>query len=201
MNLFGLLFLALLVLGLLALLPLFYLPWWGSLIYLLVLGYAVRRGVPALLKQAFMLPFRLKGGALRGAGAVVERVQAAWPPTSDQAGPAEERNWDWYSVELRVVPAGSTSTPFKLWEPGELVLAPAGTKRVGADDEPLGRVATVELWHDDAWHTDEGEKYPGEQRLKLLVGVPADTRAARLRYYFEVFGDLAFPGVLETSAS
>lgn len=56
------------------------------------------------------------------------------------------------------------------------------------DDAAVGAVLDVEVWDDGAWIEDEGMKYSGPQRVKLLAGVMDGVRACRFRYYFEVFG-------------
>ena len=68
-----------------------YLPWWLLLAIVVGIGLLLRYGVPFLLKQLFMLPFKAKGKALAGATIQVHSVKSApFPSASD----SEQSYWD-----------------------------------------------------------------------------------------------------------
>lgn len=106
----------------------------------------------------------------------------------------------WYHVDATITPREPTGRGFTLWEPSELVLVGPEAKSAATleemedADEDGGQVREVEIWREGAWGADEEGKYGGPQRVRLLIGLPQGMRRGRLRYYFEVFGDvIEFP--------
>jgi hypothetical protein len=55
------------------------------------------------------------------------------------------------------------------------------------------RFLLVKVTAGGAFADDEAGKYEGEQRSRLQRDVRAGVREAQIRYYFEVFGSVAFP--------
>jgi hypothetical protein len=190
----------------------------GLLLVILVasaLAWLARALFPLLLSRLFMLPFRAKGAVLRGARVTVHSVELADTGESraetvidadtgtSYLVPAEGGNREnldpslsWYWVEATITPTGPTG-PFTLWEPGELVLAgeKARSGSMTGLDEP-GMIAQYRLWQDGRWTDDHVGKHGGEQRLRLLIGVPPGATRVRLRYYLEILAPIDLPPVI-----
>ncbi len=171
------------------------------------------------LRRAFVTPFLMKGSVLREARVEVHSAAPSEPPApeadeetgsegQDAAYDSEDNEDDyvhvpvewpsWYQVELAITPAPPTGRGFQLWEPGELALAgPDAVSGKGLDDlddeESAGEIRQVLIFQDGDWQEDEGMKYGGAQRLRLLLGVPEGQQRVRLRYYLEVFGEIDLP--------
>lgn len=170
------------------------------------------------LMRVFMSPFKAKGAVLKNAKAEVHSVQTAARPLDrpalehrrndgddedfdeddeddfdehdEEGGPAAEEPRDYYQVEVTVTPYAPTGA-FKLWEPGELQLVKPGIGWDDADD--TCEVYETEIWRDGQYYPDEGMKYGGELRVRLLIGVKPGTRKLEFRYYFEPFGEVVLP--------
>jgi hypothetical protein len=174
-----------------------FLPWWGLLA---LFGGAVLAGVLAVklsLPRLLKAPFKAKGAVLRGATAQVHSVERAEAPADNpddgrkRVAPGEPR--EHYLVDVTITPRPATGA-FALWAPGELVVVGPGARAEEPEaDESAGEVCVVEVEHDGQFEVDSGMKYLGPQRLRLLVATPPGQRRLRLRYYFEVFGDVALP--------
>jgi len=159
-----------------------------------------------MLRKAFEAPFAAKGAVLRDAGVVVHSVTPTTAPPEnpdepededEERSPAPDLPCAWYLVELTISP-GPTIGPFQLWEPGELILTgPEARSSRNMGDLEDHQFELREIWIQDGvgWSEDDGSKYAGEQRLRLLIGAPTTTRQARLRYYFEVFGTIDLPAL------
>jgi len=185
----------------------------GVVLGLVILVMVVKRLAGFALRAAFTAPFKMKGQVLSGATAVVHSVEPSEAPVypveedEESDGEIEEDDGEedepspseWYRVDVTITPQ-TQATPFQLWEPGELVLAKPGSDAMD-DDDTGSQVAEVELWRDGAWIADEEGKYPGEQRLRLLVGVTPGAERLCFRYYFESFGEVRFPKPLAGVAS
>lgn len=169
----------------------FWLPWWGFLLVLVGLSLALfgagRWLIGRLGARIFEVPFRAKGAVLNNAQAEVHSVRRV------QAVQGEEGEGDaWYEVDVTITPR-PTAGPFQLWEAAELMVLPARKSR--RDGFPEGRgVRSLEVQSDGRFQPDEGLKYPGPQRLRFQVPVPADWgRDLAFGYYFSVFGKLTLP--------
>ena len=172
-----------------------------------------------LLQRALTAPFKAKGAVLRDAALEVHSVTPAeapaqeYDPEDDPDYPAddpdgivdpEETGMDeeepeavpltWYHLDVTITPREPTG-PFTLWEPWELTLAgpdaQAGTSTdLGDLEDYRGEIAEIQICDEGRWQVDEVGKYGGPQRLLIHAGVPTETRRVRLRYYFEVFGEI-----------
>ncbi len=218
-------FFVLLLVAVLMGLAVYFLPWW------LVLGAVVVGAVAAwllrgrlfnfLLTRLLMIPFRLKGRALRNATVEVHSIRPTAAPPEDAAEMAtvdEEDETepsgppvplDYYEVEATITPKPSDG-PFMLWEVGELLLVAPGRRWDDEDDSAV--IRSIECWlapgeefdddEDDSaqpvpadgrYVQDTGYKLPGPRRLRFLVGVKPGVRELAFRYYFEQFGRLQIP--------
>src|SRR5262249_39345629 len=101
----------------------------------------------------------------------------------------------YYRLDVTITPRPPTGQGFRHWEPGELMLAPADAK-VGPDSDDSDNVglASVEILQDGRFVSDEGMKYLGPQRLRVVFGLePGAARRLKCRYYFETFGEFSVP--------
>jgi len=152
-----------------------------------------------ILKRFFLSPFIAKGTVLHNAAVRVRSITAAPAPmrstrekTTDFDTKDEEPR-DWYLLDVTITPQESGGEVTH-WEPGELVLVALDAKPddINETGSTLGRVHAVEVWQNGGWQADNGGKYEGPQRLKLLVAVQPDAQRMRFRYYLEIFGELDF---------
>lgn len=174
-----------------------FLPWWALLVGLVLLVALLKLLGGRILEAVFKAPFKVKGKTLRGATAVVHSVEPAAPPAAsedeDPEPDAGDGEGSWFTIDVTIQPVPNDG-PFPVWEPGELVLAPPDA-RPDDTDEDVGHVHNLEIFQDGQWAADEACKYPGEQRLRLLVKVRPGVTQARFRYYFELFGDVRLPAL------
>ena len=190
--------------------------WSGLLVYLLILvllSALAKRLVVRGIQRAIFSPFMAKSAVLKEAGVRVHSVAPAprphkphefiegdgheeWEEVDDTTQLREYENCDFYYIDVTITPAPPAGNAFQLWEPGELMLVSGDTYGInpGADDDnDFGLVEDVMVWQNGDWTVDEIGKYEGPQRVRLHAGVPPGADKARLRYYFEVFGEINFP--------
>ncbi len=190
-----------------------YLPWWGILLALagkaLALYLGFKYAFQRILTSLLMIPFKAKGGVLKGATTVVHAIEAAEAPPSrrDDSHEDEELNSEvdspqtpalprtYYRLDVTITPRPPTGRGFQFWEPGDLMLIPANTKvTFESDDDDTAEVAEVELFQDGQFGPNEGTKYFGPQRLRILFGLaPGAPGRLKFRYYFETFGEFPMP--------
>lgn len=189
---------------------------WGGLavmaLLIVVAAMIIKRLAVKALQSLMTSPFKIKGAVLKNADVRVHGVTPTAAPTGqvidarvddddqhsahglDDFAPAE---LNWYHMDVTITP-GQSSGPMTMWEPGELVLAsPLARGGDLAELEALDEVGSVrglQIWEDGGWQEDEGYKFGGPQRLRLLAGVKPGIRQVKLRYYFEVFGSIEIPG-------
>jgi hypothetical protein len=177
-----------------------YVPYWlgGGLIgFYFVMKYIVIGLIGKwLMFKIFTAPFRVKGKALQGATCQLHGHEWTEKPARPEGEP-EDEDEDTPNVPLRYVWLDVSITPqertqgFTHWEPGELALAPASLKYTGLDDmEKCFTVHDIKIVVDGQEMTEEGMKYHGPQRLRMLFGVPLDQDRFKFVYYFEQFGEL-----------
>lgn len=192
------------------------LGWSGLLVYLLVLvliGAIAKRLVVKGIQRAILSPFMAKSAVLRNAGVRLHSVTPAsrphrphefiegdgqedWEEVDDTTHLHQYDNYDFYHVDVTITPQPDASATFQLWEPGELLLVDGNTQSItpgNDEDNDFGLVEDVMVWQNGDWAVDEIGKYEGPQRVRLHVGIPPNAQNARLRYYFEVFGEIEFP--------
>ncbi len=168
-----------------------YLPWWGILAFFVGI-YAFGKFLgPWIARLILMRLFGSKSKALRNAKAEFSAVQAITRSDADDTRPH-------YELEVAVTPLVDATAQFQLWEPGELRFVPPGTPRVGSvrdgTDEPdVVEVVNLEVYRDGKFEKEEGLKYSGPQRLKLIIATQPGVNALMLRYYFEDFAQLQLP--------
>jgi hypothetical protein len=194
-------FLAFVLLGIASTAGLRLLPWWGvaALFAGLVLAAlaSIKWVLPRVLPRILMAPFKAKGAVLRGATVKVHSIVHAPAPPADvlpeDDDPVSSAPGDYYEVDMTVSPRAANGA-FALWEPDELRLAgPDETADVPDSDETAGRIWAVQIRRDGGFEPAAGMKLDGRQRLRLLISAPDAQRRLRLRYYFELFGDIALP--------
>jgi hypothetical protein len=180
-----------------------YLPWWALLlgaVGLIVIGKFV---VKRLFFKLLLKPFQLKGAVLKGATAEVHSVSAV-PPSRDESASSEPSPKPCYAVDVTITP-GSSNTPFGAWEPGELRLVLPESKvdpspDAPSDEDDTCEIQKVEVQQEGNFQPDEGFKFPGPQRLRLLIAVKPGTARLKFRYYFEEFGSLPLPSSVAQAA-
>lgn len=177
-----------------------YVPYWlgGGLIgFYFVMKYIVIGLIGKwLMFKIFTAPFKMKGKALEGATCQLHGHEWTEKPAAPEGAP-EDEDEDTPTVPLRYVWLDVSIVPqertqgFTHWEPGELALAPASLKYTGLDDmEKCFSVHNIKIVVDGQEMPEEGMKYHGPQRLKMLFGVPLDQDRFKFVYYFEQFGEL-----------
>lgn len=186
--------------------------WWLAALTAAMLYF----GEAFVLRKAFgrliEAPFRAKGAVLRDAVAKVHKIEPAEPPsrsanefeaddTDDEDEDDEEDREElpadhtYFTVDVTITPQAE-GTKFSHWEPLELAIVPGDAPPANKDDdgeESQAVLHRIEVHDGNEFVEDEGMKYPGAQRLRMLVGVPPALRLAKFRYYFEDFGSLEFP--------
>jgi hypothetical protein len=185
-----------------------FLPRWAWPILLVVLVVVFK----LFGRRLLLIPFRLKGSALRDATATIDRLQPCERPQGTRAAADIT---EWWQVEVTIQPKAGSQGSFKTWEPGELVLAARGDKAAALDGDAEGLPITeLELYLDaresaelasvsahEGWHADQGWKLPGQRRLRFKFGAPDSVRHLCFRYYFESFGSLELPGRTASASS
>jgi len=188
----------LILIGLVAGMYLGYVPYWlgGGLIgFYFIMKYIVIGLIGKwLMLKIFTAPFKMKGKALQGATCQLNGHEWTEKPATTEGGSEDEEvptvplRYVW--LDVSIMPQERTQG-FTHWEPGELALAPASLKYTGLDDmEKCFTVQDIKLVVDGQEMPEEGMKYHGPQRLKMLFGVPLDQDSFKFVYYFEQFGEL-----------
>jgi hypothetical protein len=197
----------LILLIILAVLAIKYLPWWALIILLVGGGLGLQWAVKYGLKQAFLLPFKVKGQVLKGAAVQVHNVQPTNMPTVKQNADshpgeiADQRaryhQLKWYTVDVSIAPQPTDATvPFPAWEPRDLVLVVPGKKVKSLESLAADEVSTIhdyEIYQTNRFQSDSEGKHLGSQRLKFLVGIEPGISTLQFRYYLELFGQVEFP--------
>lgn len=179
-----------------------FLPWWALLAGAVALVPVSRWLLKRALVGVFTAPFKMKGAVLKGAAAEVHSVVPTDMPASEVGaeetnggGAAATRRFFWLDVTVR--PTGR-SEGFQHWEPGELQLVKPESRLNPHDSdadegEDACEVRRLEVQHEGTFQEDEGWKFPGPQRLRLLLAVQPGVSGLKFRYYFEEFGEVRLP--------
>lgn len=194
----------LILIGLSAGMYLGYVPYWlgGGIIgtYFFVKYILIRVIGKWLMLKVFTAPFKMKGKALAGATCQLHGFEWTEKPAEaseeegdeEDAKPFKPLRYVW--LDVSIVPEERTQG-FTHWEPGELALAPANLKYTGLDDmEKCFTVHSIKMMLDGQEVDEEGMKYHGPQRLKMLFGLPMDQNDFKFVYYFEQFGEVKLSG-------
>ena len=180
-----------------------YLPWWGSVLMFLGLIIVAKFAIKHLLKKLLVMPFKMKGAVLRNATAQIHSITvvdaSAAKSASDTDGESESNSDDsgarnFYQLDVMIVPQEAAGK-FTLWEPGDLSLM-RPESGVGVDDETDDGACSIHNLHveeDGQFKPYEGMKYPGPQRLRMVLAVQPGVAALKFRYYFEAFGEVRLP--------
>ena len=175
-----------------------FLPWWALLLGVVALVVIGKLMAKRIFFRLILTPFKLKGAVLKGATAEVHSVTPMAEPPLREPAPANAAPRHSYYVEVTIRPAGDAKTPFGLWEAGELRLVlPESVLDLNpdtpSDNDDTCEIKSLEVQEDGAFKVDEGLKYPGPQRLRLLIAVKPGTSRLKFRYYFEEFGTVTLP--------
>lgn len=135
-------------------------------------------GLPYLLPQLLKIPFRAKGAVLRNAGLLVH--------SAERIAAGDDRST--YRLELSVVPREPTGN-FRLWGPSDLIFVGADARPSDPDRDTEADRREIQILQDGEFVEADG-KYEGAQRLRAVVDVPNGLTTLRVRYYFEVFGEI-----------
>jgi len=174
------------------------LPWWAVIALFAVLFLAARSFLRWGLPRVLRLPFKAKGAVLHNAVVDVhsiEHVELSPPEGSDEDERAVEPGIrEGFCVDVTITPRTPTGA-FTLWEPGELrIVGPNARAGDPEADESDFEIRSLEVQEDGRFKLDNGMKYDGPRRLRLFVAVPAGQPSLRLRYYFEIIGNVSLPG-------
>jgi len=181
-----------------------YLPWWALLLGALLLIVVGKFVIKRLFFKLLLKPFQLKGAVLKGATAEVHSVTPTAPAARDESEPdATPRSW--YALEVTIKPGGANTT-FGAWEPGELRLVLPESKLDTSpdgpsDDDDSCLIKAIGVEQEGSFQEDEGMKYPGPQRLRLVIAVKSGTSRLKFRYYFEEFGSVPIPAAAVAAAA
>lgn len=169
-----------------------FLPWqWklGVLGAAALLLYLLR---DRLLVWLFLIPFKLKGGAMAWASATVHGIEPTdAPPPDPEAPPEEPRRW--FVLDATIKPPWISFSPFRLWEPGELALIGPGENLFSDKPADSCVIASRSVSFLDGTPDEDGYKIHGARRMKLVIGVRPGVERLRFQYYFEKFGKVAIP--------
>ncbi|BDM83890.1 hypothetical protein [Acaryochloris marina] len=198
-----LIFIALIILTALLVIAIKFLPWWGSILLLVGIAFAIRFGGGYLFKRMLLIPFKVKGKALSNAEVEVHSVTLASEPIreatseEDEEYLREERLEDqqlvWYFFDLTITPQPK-SEGFIYWEPGEIIFARMDTKPHQLDeDDSVSKLHDYKIFEGETFQEDEDCKYQGPLRLKFHAGLQPHLKEVQLRYYFELFGNIEIP--------
>lgn len=186
-----------------AVLAIKYLPWWALLGLVAVLAVVAKFAVKKLLRKAILIPFKMKGAALRGATVEILSLVPVEAPTAledspDTGAEASSAGRSFYELDVTIKPSEQVDGPFQGWELGEIRLVKPESRidpnsDESSDEDDSCRIERFDVWQEGAFVVDEGWKFQGPQRLKLLLAVKPGTRSLKFRYYFEEFGQLVLP--------
>jgi len=145
--------------------------------------------------RLFLIPFLLKGRVLKGARAEVHDVQYLGMEERTVAEKDKVKEHA-YLVDLTIRPSGLVATPFKMWDPYELMPVPVDAK-VSYDEDPtdgsFGSLRDVALYIGGQWETKDFDKLHGEARIRLKLCLVAPSPACKIRYYFYDVGTVTLP--------
>ena len=211
----------LVVVGVLAVVLFHFFGWPGLLAFPFVILALVWLGkvvVVNLFKRFALGLFGMKARALKGATLNVHSIKSVPKPPepepepeaeddadeSDEEASADENKGeakgvakpetlkDYIELDVTITPGREARQG--VWEPSELMLASGRIKSLAdIEEKVVGTTHSVEIWNGTAFGPDDPGKYPGEQRLKIVVEVKPGTTNALLHYYHQPIGQLKLP--------
>ena len=194
-----------------------YLPWWGTILFIIAEGVLILWGVPRLIKFAAkrfaMNLFTSKSRVLRGAMVQIHRVELAHDPRKppvleNQDYPKTEAaayamnlsspiNERFILLEFTITPRTGASR-MQFYEPGELLLIPFDAKiDIHADpnaDENAGVISKCAVIDENGNESEDFDKITGRNKIRAIFKCPATlVGRVKLRYFFEDFGEAMLP--------
>ncbi len=158
-----------------------------------------------------------KSGVLRGAAVEVHSVTPSARPGPRPEWAGEELNEEegeepradlaYYRLDVTIIPGG-TAGAFQHWDLDDLRVVPShappppaleglaeGLDNSPETDEDFEDVSLeeIEIEEGGRFVPVEVSKFCGPQRIRALIGVVADWKEVKFRYYFEDFGRVALP--------
>lgn len=101
---------------------------------------------------------------------------------------------DYVELDVTITPKAASCDSFTHWEPTELILASEKIRSLAdLEEKSIGDVHSVEVWDGSGFGTGDSDKYPGQQRLKIVFEVKPGSKSAWLCYYHETIGQLELP--------
>lgn len=99
---------------------------------------------------------------------------------------------DYLELDVTITPKGEATN--RLWEPSELILTSEKiTSLADLEEKSIGGAHSVAIWNGSDFGPDTEDKYPGEQRLKIVFEVKPGAKSGWLCYYHEPIGRLELP--------
>jgi len=195
-----------------------FLPWWALGLIGLALAFGLKFAMKRILTYLFVAPFRMNGAVLKSATIQVHSVAPASTPPGDpnklgavngDAGigiastPDQEPvSRQYFDLDVTIHPDRSNGK-FPLWEPGELTLVRPEAKTTLANDQENEAcvIKQVQIEQAGQFQPEEGYKYEGPQRLRLLLAVHEGVRQLKFSYYFVEFGSVQLPVAAAAAAA
>lgn len=96
-----------------------------------------------------------------------------------------------YYIEATITPKPAAGK-FTHWDLDDLRLVPFDLKvsKNADDDDDSIEIKEAQVEYEGGFINPDGSKFPGEQKLRLLIAAKPDVSRAKFRYYFESFGDI-----------
>jgi hypothetical protein len=105
-----------------------------------------------------------------------------------------------YLVDLTITPGKLVATPFKMWDPHELMPVAADSKtsfKEDPTDGSFGNVVETGVFENGQWQMEDIDKLAGEARIRLEIHLVKPHAVCKLRYYFYDVAKVTLPAVPE----
>ena len=184
------------------------LPWWGTLLVLLVevvlLASMGPRLIAFVIKYYLLGLFKTKSSVLRGAQVEIHAVKHTEKPARQTGEDRQDTDEEEDKGPTRHVMVDCTIRPkagvsaMQFYDPAELMLVPfdavPSMNENSATEELSTCVIRLRQVNDAGEESEVPEKLTGMARLRITFAVPSEfSGRAKMRYYFEEFGDLVLP--------
>lgn len=109
----------------------------------------------------------------------------------DEDEPKDKGPRDHYYVEATITPKPTTGK-FTHWDLDDLRLVPFDLKisKDNDDNDDSVDIKESQVESEGGFVTPDGSKFPGQQKLRMLIAVKPGVSRLKFRYYFESFGDI-----------